>query len=332
MEKKTRKKSGNKALFVVLALLATGFIAMMMLRTSTTRGPTAESAKTSTTSSLAAHRRMLDSTYMTWHGRLADRFWLTGDEQMLNQRDILTQWSKRVKRLLNAYKGTNERTGALYNKYWQFTLTEFVDGASRRILTDEEGAQVEAGKKPDFVTGIEICVVPESQRRRHPFPSELYYRQEWGALMVIAVGIPDPFFAALLYHELDHAYKHQVLRAPSSTAPPASDSYVEEEVQAHELEHEILDKAVNGQLSQLYDQIMRRRTFTRVADALLAVTVTDLVEFDRLFGLVEAGERMASIYAAQFYMGLGIYVINQTVSPDRRLAEKVVFYRVTSGL
>ena len=138
---------------------------------------------------------------------------------------------------------------------------------------------------------------------------------------------PDVFLAAVLYHEMGHALFDKRGTA-SSSAPALSDYWVNEEVVMHELEGQVLDAASEGKLARLYDAILARTPPpASFQDIIGAITDDDLLEFDRIFGLEQEPERLASIYLAAFEIGLLFRAVDEFCPEAVRLHKKVTAYR-----
>lgn len=232
-------------------------------------------------------------------------------------------WTEQTEEAYQSLKDMNQLTRKIYGAYQHFAITEFYNGASMLVELTTKGIEtrMHAIKHGE----IEICLVPENQfqKYRNQLPSKLYYRTDWNAIMVVAIEVPLPFRVALMYHELGHAYKRVVEHAPSAHAPANSDSFIDEELQMHELEYQILVLMSKGKLEELFEEIVRREP--RWWDA---ITKNDLDRFDQMFGLEKTGRDMASSYFATFLMGLGFHAASQ--DPAERRLQLSGYYRSLS--
>lgn len=230
-------------------------------------------------------------------------------------------WTEQTEEAYRNLKDMNPLTRKIYGAYQHFGITEFYDGMSMFVEPTAKG--IEARMEAIKHGGIEICLVPENQfqKYRNQLPSKLYYRMDWNAIMVVAIEVPLPFRVALMYHELGHAYKRVVEHAPSAHAPANSDSFIEEELQMHELEYQILVKMSQGKLEELFEEIVRRGTEVPMD----AITKNDLDRFDQMFGLEKTGRDMAGIYYGTFLMSLGFHAASP--DPAERRLQLIQYYR-----
>lgn len=266
----------------------------------------------------------LNTVYLdNLHGAKVDKFWLQGNEDMHTWIQVTQAWKAKVIGLMKKFKDVDVMTAKVVHSFPDFTLTEFENWRSKQ---NYEGTVTEAEIKA-ALSRLEVCVVSKQQETVHKLPSHVYYNLEWRALMVVAINIPDSFLIALIYHELGHAHKHRIENAASATADGLSDLWISEEVEMHQVENQVLTLASNGQLAALYDKIAARAKSATPIVLLGNIQVQDFVEYDRIFGLTEAGPIMANVYLAQFYMGLGFHAIDQKVPETERTTAKIAFYR-----
>lgn len=268
--------------------------------------------------------------YISRH-RQPDQSWLTGREDPVQEIAAINSWSGRVGALLDQHRSVSNLTGRIHQHFRDFRVSKFANGVSHSIVIPMPGVDVEAILMRE-ATQFEVCVITPSQRG-HPslLPNCLYYRQDWRAVMADSVVWTDAFLAALMYHELGHALRHCVDRAASATAPDKSDAWIGEEVEMHQLEHQILDVAVQGRFTLLLDGIIDRlpqgepspEFYQAMADE---VTVEDWQAYDALFGLQGAGVRMTSIHTAQFMISLGFRLIERRF-PQTKTQNQIDYYR-----
>lgn len=233
----------------------------------------------------------------------------------------VSRWTEQTEKAYQSLKDMNPLTRKIYGAYQHFAITEFYNGASMLVELTTKG--IETRMHAIKHGGIEICLIPENQfqKYRNQFPSTLYYRAEWNAVMAVAIEVPLPFRVALMYHELGHAYKRVTEHAPSVHAPANSDWLIDEEFQMHELEYQILVLMSRGKLEELFEEIVRRGTEVPMD----AITKNDLDRFDQMFGLEKTGRDMAGIYFASFLMGLGFHAASQ--DPAERRLQLIGYYR-----
>lgn len=268
--------------------------------------------------------------YFKIHGH-ADEYWLFGNEEFKEQIARTKKWGENAEQLLSKYVGVSVLAREIRERFTSLHISEFRDGIAVTNFISNEEAE-EHVENPGSERKLEVSIVPIIQRQKYQgtFPSNLYYRSEWGAVMVTGVVIPDVFLAALLYHEMGHALRHRQ-GAPSSTAPANSDIWIWEEIEMHELEHHVLDSAVGGQLSKLYDEILARRS----SDTDLIsrhVKIDDLIRFDQMFNLEKTGRELVGVYLAQFETGLRLRAVNiQKLDEGSKRKKKIEVYRQIAG-
>ena len=273
---------------------------------------------------------MVVEQYFKIHGH-PDEYWLLGNEEFAHQVDLVKKWAENTKQLLGKYAGVSVLATEIHERFPDLHISEFRDGAAVTNFVDKESMERDLRNAESGKT-LEVSIVPIIQRQKYQgmFPSNLYYRSEWGAVMVTGVVIPDVFLAALLYHEMGHALRHQQ-GAPSATAPDNSDTWIGEEIEMHELEYEILNSATGGELSKLYDDILARRT-SDTDSISRQVKITDLVRFDQMFNLEKAGQELVGVSMAQFEIGLRFRAVNtEKLNEDAKRKKKIGIYRQIAG-
>ncbi len=258
---------------------------------------------------LAAHVRRMTDAYLD--AKPADHWWFTAfppppeqPEQYAATVERVAAIEAKAHSLLQRYAGTTDLSQAIADAFPRLHVMVYTQGMSVRLtqaLTPEE-----ALPPPN---SLELCIIPQHEIGAHP--NLLYYKPEWKALMVAAVDWPDAVFAALLFHELGHALRHRQ-GAPSATAPPNSDAYVDEEVEMHELEAAVLIAASQGQFASSIKAVIARAA--PVVDwpvALHQLELGDLRQLDQTIGADRAGQRVTSVMATQYLLTFGLWAIPQ---------------------
>jgi hypothetical protein len=121
----------------------------------------------------------------------------------------------------------------------------------------------------------------------------LFFKAQWNALIMGALQWADSaWFDATFLHELYHAHQFQI-QAPTSQAPMLSDLWVTEEIDAHNLEAEVLDLRTGGKLvKKIASKTHSGNDLMSFMDSLQA---KDIQEVDTLFssaGVPESGTRL----------------------------------------
>ncbi|MDD4333472.1 MAG: hypothetical protein PHT51_05185 [Patescibacteria group bacterium] len=254
------------------------------------------------------------SDYLSKHPN-TETWWLKNvDPRKLDEFLELTQSKTRhLAELVQRFGNVSPLSVRIAKHFKLFHLTVYNHGMSFSINKADEMPPEDA---------LEICFVPLDQDKEHP--SAFYYRAEWKALMLSSVECPDPIFAPLLFHELVHALHHLVDKAASATAPPDSDLYVAEEIEAHELEAEILNAATNNRFYRHIDELLKRSGAHNFQEAIFAVTAKDLEKIDAITGGNTCSQKIASLAISQYLAVIGLRQINKE---GGQLTEKIQLYR-----
>lgn len=280
------------------------------------------------------------NAYLNLH-KQADTYWVTGHErsevieQMKIESTKVKEHGDRLRDLLIRYKDTNDLSRRIYGEFNDFRIMIFANGSSRSLTLATSTKEL----KPFDPSQIEICYIPASQvNHASLFPNNCYYRKEWSAVMMRAINMPEEMMIAIFYHELGHALRHRVDKAPSATAPPHTDEYIREEVEMHMLELEVMDAATNGAFTDLLDNIIDRTWpnppgyfSPRIYATVNNVTAQDLVAYDRMFKLASAGQSMISVATFQFKLSLLFRITDRFAPPENRKEVKINLYRWVTG-
>ncbi len=163
-------------------------------------------------------------------------------------------------------------------------------GSTRTVSTSASGFAPSA---------VEIVFYPHNALD-HPIIGHrlLSYEPNWRALMVASLPFQDDsWFDAIVAHELWHAKRHRE-NAPSATAQQLSDLWIEEELEAHKLESEVLDHATSGEFQKRINALARERDSSSLDKFQARLRPDDLVKIDALFkpGLPEERDLRAGQY------------------------------------
>lgn len=171
----------------------------------------------------------------------------------------------------------------------------------------------------------EVCSIPKNLMHRHP--SSLYYDSDWQALMIAALEYPEVILAGVLFHEMGHAYYHQILKAPSALAPADSDLHIGEEVIMHELETKIFDVASGGKFLKAVDSVLKRHnTYKTYQKIIQALDEDDFRSLDQSLGVEKAGIQVGGTLVAHYIISTGFRFIDQR-SPEKGEKQKIECYR-----
>jgi hypothetical protein len=154
----------------------------------------------------------------------------------------------------------------------------------------------------------------------------LFYDSNWGSLIIAALNFSDDkWYDALLAHELWHAKRHRE-GAASATAPMLSDIWIDEELQAHDVETKVLDARTNGAYRQRLHGIASRISARSEKHFLAKITPEDLRQLDQLFNPGIAEER--NIRAAQYFINLATTWLEIKYSGEKLRQKKIGVYRL----
>ncbi|MFA5990835.1 MAG: hypothetical protein WC794_01140 [Candidatus Doudnabacteria bacterium] len=153
----------------------------------------------------------------------------------------------------------------------------------------------------------------------------LFYDPSWKSLFVAALRFSDDkWYDAILAHELFHALAHRKGEA-SATARFLSDEWIGEELQAHDVEAEVLNARTNGAYKQRLRSIVSRIPARSFKDLLMRVRPDDLRELDQLFapGIPEE----VDIRAAEYLLNLSEVWLDINSQGEKKSAKRVEAYR-----
>jgi hypothetical protein len=232
----------------------------------------------------------------------------------LEAADALAYAVTNVQLALENTKHTNPLTEEIAKTFPQFVTSIYRQGIS--------AITVRGHMTPEFLENkLEICFVSGREFRDDKLPAALYFREDWNAVMMAAVRWPEPFFSAVLFHELGHALRHKA----RSSSPEDQTKWLAEEVEMHELEGEILNARTGGKYFEALDRIIAKNRSCRDTHELLAEFRTkDLFELDRIIGLEKQGILIRNSSCAEHAALLGFRYIDKIKGLS---SDKIAHYR-----
>lgn len=154
----------------------------------------------------------------------------------------------------------------------------------------------------------------------------LFYDKGWGSLIIAAIKWDPVWLQAVSLHELYHA-KMYIDNTPSSISPPMSDLYIEEEIVAHNIEHNVLNLQTTGKYNDVIQRIVDSKNADSQKELMKQITEDDIIKIDSLFGA--AGSREVGIRLTQYYFSLlNNWVDNKKFNKEKTLQEKIDNYRL----
>lgn len=160
-----------------------------------------------------------------------------------------------------------------------FMTTQFEKGGS--VHTTQGDINPE-----ELKFALEVCFVPQNEFYGRNFPSTLFYRQDWKAVMIGGINWPDPFFAGVLMHELGHAYRHKIGASHQNFTP----GWFQEEVDMYDLQGQVFDHLTERRYSQTLDAIYESHaSATNVVQFMTFLSSEDLLKLDRVIKIEQSG-------------------------------------------
>jgi len=175
-------------------------------------------------------------------------------------------------------------------------------------------------------SGFEVCFIPWKQLEKFSFPSKLYYRDDWNAVMIAALEWPRPIFAGLVFHELGHALRFGQ-EAPGAKAPQNSDEWVAEETTMHDLESSVINASTNEKFFSFIDAFLAKAGGENFAEVISLLSADNLRQLDEICEARNCGQEAADIILGQYLFSFGSRLIDKTLPEKNRLAEKIRLYR-----
>ena len=179
-------------------------------------------------------------------------------------------------------------------------------------------------------TLLEVCLFPAEFRDEHQTKAGLlHYDPEWKAVIIGAIKMDDAWFSGFSLHELFHARKHRNGEL-SATDKHLSDVWIEEELQAHELERMVLDRATNGKYLVAINKVVINKNGFRDPDMLRSSwTAEEVKSIDSLFSKPSWDE--ANLRSAQYQFDLGMLWLAERFEGEDLRKRQIEYYREMSS-
>lgn len=258
----------------------------------------------------------LKQWYTERHASQQNRFWLAGNEPIEQAGPTVISWGDAVRGLLREYADHNDWTRKIFGEFQDFSPSLY-QGTQSLIIT-----------QTTKLLSLEVSLVSGEFAARTNFDMQaMFYRQDWQAIVAMAMDMPRCLTLATMYHEMGHAYKHKVEHAASATAPPTSNLYVAEEIEMHELEKTLLERCTQGKKAELHNKILDRAgSAASYQAAIAAITPQDLDEYDAILNAQNAGGKLTGLYIAGLMVDLGTEWIDRHVPAGDRAKAKIGMY------
>ncbi len=295
------------------ALVLIGLI--IMLRP---KAPGAMSSRPNTSN----YNRTIDQ-YLAGHIKKPDGWWLINSQPPSRELDRVIKQTKVeaevVKQAIERYRSTSPLTQEIAKAFPKFHFSLTIGGSSVTLAHHKDELSI------DPITGLEIAFIPMMEKDFHP--SRLYYDAKIKRLALAGITWPEKVLPGFLYHELGHGWYDQQGK-PSATAPPDSELFAQEEVEMHELQNEVFNKASDGAYAKTLDALLDARKPDNWQDAALGITPAEMQRLDDVLGCRDAGEVVANMMGGQYSFALGTrYITRDTMTPEVKTAWKTQLYR-----
>ncbi|MEK7124904.1 MAG: helix-turn-helix domain-containing protein [Patescibacteria group bacterium] len=264
-------------------------------------------------------------------GSIEDRWLLekevfTGSE-LAHERNVLARLKDELEGALDHYT-TIAEVRALKNRFGgqiaPSLFSDFGGGSSKLIgIPGEEIATLSKKAR----SGIEVVFYPRSHAQHPRLKGQhLLYDNLWRVCIMAMLDYPDRTWRdAAFIHELWHA-KRDRDGAASAHAPPLSDSWISEELEAHALQAQVMNIGTASKYRKLLEQTVSHAPARTVHDFLTTVPPTTFRMLDTLFQQPMRGE--AEFRTAQYVLNLGVaWLEHHQKNQARQEQEKIALYR-----
>ena len=283
------------------------------------------SQNSSGTNTPASIRQVADQ-YLA--GRAPDRWLLTSEQAegadfpfLINLTETMTA---RIRGILTKYEGILEVAQlktAFSNAYVSFYAGQS-GGTSRRIA--QGNPDLSFLRNPSQIEVVLYGRGHESAARIQNHFAK--YDPEWRALILRGIAFHKDWFDGIVGHELWHALLHRQ-DSVSALAPPLSDLWIGEELQAHELERKIIDRATTGQYVERLKQIVLNKKKKISLEALYdSISLEDLRSLDQIFG--EPTQDEVHLRLAQYLFDMGDVWLGERYGGSELQRYRILHYRL----
>lgn len=255
--------------------------------------------------SLRAQFQGLASTinsYTKLHNSYPNNYFLDGLDEMTATEQI-NGFKRRLRQLKEQYADVTPLAKQIHEQFHDFYVEVFWNAQG---VVPDRLEQTPVGEHVPLIALVPRDMVLHPALHRNNF----IYKRSVRGITITAIDWSDPVLASLFYHELGHAYRHQVTRVQEKDADFSDEEAVAEEVEMHTLQSRILSVATNGRFEQLLDRIIDRAPAQEFTSRRIAVyngvTLADLGEMDRILGIETAGDQTTRAHLGGFIVLLGL--------------------------
>lgn len=267
--------------------------------------------------------------YEKQHIKKIESWWLenpqsAGDSEITDVARKTDMETKKIENLLRSYRNASplaeEMMSAILDNGFKPAVSIFQGGHSLTLSTNNPGKAT--------TKSIEFCFIPQGDDKT--VAGNLYYWADWSSLMIKALNWPEKIYAALLYHELGHYYRHKITVSSSATAEYLSTDWTREEVEMHELEAAVMNEASGGKFLRYIDSLTAKgKGATGLDKCLNNLKGKDFLALDKIMGCENCGLKIIGTLSAQYMFTVGFrYIENQMeASPAEKMRMKIGFYQ-----
>lgn len=228
-------------------------------------------------------------------------------------------------KLLQQYSGVDQQTADIVNQtVGRLGFTAFVKDVTIGELRHRGGQE------------LVMVLYNEKDYEENLGNQQVLFAYHRGTGLVSAplIDCPDKILAPMVVHELGHLVREmKALAADTQLEPVGSSDYYQEEVKMTEMQGQLMDAGVKGGLMKLLDKIIDKSgaigkdgKFSFLEKTL---TNSDLLEFEKMFGLEQSGKVLAAVSLSIFQLMLEFRYIDRSFSgpAEGAMVQKIARYR-----
>lgn len=245
----------------------------------------------------AVVRKVLD-TYHFSKTNVTDTWWFRDRlEKDMGTYDMLKRRTATMQELIRRYRNTSEETKAIADRFQEILPAVGVNG--RPLMLRPTGTATN-----EFHTNyVIVCFLSQIEAEKYHTYMPIW-DTDGGYVTLPTIELPEPLFAAILYHEFGHARRHNKVDGIPGAAGGSSAMFIEE-VEMHELGGKVLNAAGGGKYHPLLDKIRGRFSSAKTFEGAMAmITEEDCRAIDHMLGCADTS-LASNILISQAVMEIG---------------------------
>ncbi|MDD4902132.1 MAG: hypothetical protein PHE24_03270 [Patescibacteria group bacterium] len=251
----------------------------------------------------------------------ADGIVIPAQEGVIKIAETIAQKKAKVVETINRYRGVNALAEKIVAEFPGYRTTVFNHGISFTTELVPRGVDKEENMnriQEEMEQYLEVCFISRDQIGDDD--AWLFYRDDWRALMIAAIDLPDKLFAGLLWHEMGHAYLDKVCRGQVTTAA--------DEMMLHRFEFTIMNAATGGSFQHYVDSLVDRYGGNSgdYQSCLRKIKLNNFRALDKILGCANSGLAASNIASACYVLAIGAGYIDK-FGPRDKAAEDAKLYR-----